>query len=214
MNKQEVLKVLGLADPFAGFSPVPDTKLWGWNGDRAIFGRLVKEVRPALVIEVGSWLGQSAVTMAVACAAEGLPAALVCVDTWLGSLEHWRQPDLRQHLELVNGYPTFYRRFLSNMVTSGVHGRVVPMPMPSTIAARFLKAAGVQAQLIYLDGSHDEKDMLSDLNDYWELLSPGGIIFGDDWPWESVARAVKAFCASRSGLGYRLDAINWMIRKA
>jgi predicted O-methyltransferase YrrM len=70
----------------------------------------------------------------------------------------------------------------------------------------------VKADLIYIDGSHDEKDVYDDLSVYWDLLSPGGVVFGDDWPWEQVSNAVKAFCADK-GRAYQVHDINWLIQK-
>jgi predicted O-methyltransferase YrrM len=213
MNKQELLKTLNLKDCFSGFSSIPETKLWGWNGDRQIFPALIEHLKPSLIIEVGSWMGQSAVNMASSCKALGLTnTSVICIDTWLGSKEHWRDPSLVGHLELEHGYPTFYRRFLSNVNNAGVSDFVVPVPMPSQIGASYLKDFNLQAELIYIDGSHDEKDVYDDLVAYWDLLAPGGVIFGDDWPWDSVANAVKAFCAEKA-CSYQVHDINWIIRK-
>ena len=50
--------------------------------------RLITELRPRLVIEVGCWKGASAVATAKALRARGLETPLICVDTWLGSAEH------------------------------------------------------------------------------------------------------------------------------
>lgn len=213
MNKKELLEKLRLPDAFENFTPVPNTKLWGWNGDRRIFPALIQQVKPKLIIEVGSWMGLSAANMANSCVAlEMKDTTVVCVDTWLGSKEHWRDPELLKHLELENGYPTFYKRFLTNMVQAGVKDLIVPVPMPSQIGASFLKDFQLQADMIYIDGSHDEKDVFDDLTAYWDLLSPGGVVFGDDWPWDSVSNAVKAFSAF-AGVPYTVDDINWIIRK-
>lgn len=213
MNKKTLLEKLNLKDPFEDFEIVPNTKLWGWNGDSGIFPALIQQLRPSLIIEVGSWMGQSAANMASSCKALGLEdAAVICVDTWLGSKEHWRDPNLVQHLELKNGYPTFHKRFMTNMVNAGVSDRVLPVPMPSQIAASYLKDFGLQAELIYVDGSHDEKDVFDDLMAYWDLCAPNGFIFGDDWPWLQVSSAVKAFCAEK-GCVYSVFGINWVIRK-
>lgn len=215
MNKKQLLEVFGLPDPFEGFSVVPDTKLWGWNGDRELFTELIVDVKPSLIIEVGSWMGQSASTMARACQMnpETEDTVVICVDTWLGSKEHWRDPELIHHLELVNGYPTFFLRFMTNMVNAGVQDNIVPVPMPSQIAASYLKDFSLKADLIYIDGSHDEKDVYDDLYAYWDLLAPGGSVFGDDWSWRTVSDAVKAFSAC-IGVPYQaLDTVNWVIRK-
>jgi len=213
MKKQELLEKMNLLDAFEGFTPVPGTKLWGWNGDRPIFPTLVQQAKPKLIIEVGSWMGQSAANMANSCLAMGLnDTTVICIDTWLGSKEHWRDPELQKHMELVNGYPTFYRRFLTNMIQAGVKDLVLPVPMPSQIAASFLKDFSLQAELIYIDGSHDEKDVFDDLTAYWDLVTPGGVVFGDDWPWASVSNAVKAFSAEK-GVPYNVNDINWLIFK-
>jgi predicted O-methyltransferase YrrM len=214
MRKQELLAKISIPDAFQDFTPVPETKLWGWNGDRQIFPALVDQFKPKLIIEVGSWMGQSAANLATSCKKFGLvDTTLICIDTWLGSKEHWRDPSLIGHLELVNGYPSFYRRYLTNMYNAGVSDMVVPIPLPSQIAASFLKDfPDVKADLIYIDGSHDEKDVYDDLSVYWDLLSPGGVVFGDDWPWEQVSNAVKAFCADK-GRAYQVHDINWLIQK-
>ncbi len=52
-------------DPYAGFEPLPPVYV-GWNlgGDSPLFHELIEQVRPQTVIEVGTWLGGSAVTKA------------------------------------------------------------------------------------------------------------------------------------------------------
>lgn len=213
MNKQTLLSLLELPDAFQDFQPVPNTNLWGWNGDRAIFPALVEQVKPQLIIEVGSWMGQSAVNLASSVKRLGLTdTSVICIDTWLGSKEHWRDKELMKHLELVNGYPSFQRRFLTNIVQAGVADYVVPIPMPSQIGASFLKDFNLKADLIYIDGSHDRKDVFDDLTAFWPLLADGGALFGDDWPWDGVSGAVKAFCA-KTGVPYQVADINWILRK-
>ena len=49
-----------------GFNPLP-TDLHGWNGKSDIFAKLIEEVRPKRIVEIGSWKGQSTITMAKAC---------------------------------------------------------------------------------------------------------------------------------------------------
>jgi hypothetical protein len=66
--------------------------------------------------------------------------------------------------------------------------------------------------MIYIDGSHSFVDVFADIMAYWDLLEAGGILFGDDWPWESVSSAVKA-AAAELGLPPIVSGINWAFQK-
>jgi len=170
--------------------------LHGWGGDSPAFAELIKEVRPSLVIEVGTWKGASAVSMADAAVGEGLSTKIVCVDTWLGALEfRTDQNDVERFraLECRHGYPQVYYRFLANVCHRGHQHRIVPFPMDSASAALWFMSHGVKAGLIYIDASHEEEAVYQDLVDYLQLLAPGGKIFGDDWNWAAVRASVSTF---------------------
>ena len=57
---------------------------------------------------------------------------------------------------------------------------------------------------IYIDGSHEYQDVLSDLEGAWKIVKPGGIIAGDDYGenilvWgDTIKRAVDDFCWKKS----------------
>lgn len=38
-------------------------QLTGWNGNKPIFRELIEKIKPTTIIEVGTWKGQSAITM-------------------------------------------------------------------------------------------------------------------------------------------------------
>jgi hypothetical protein len=172
--------------------------LAGWGGDSNAFAELIREVKPEFIIEVGSWKGASAVTMADAMEAEGIDGKILCVDTWLGALEFWSDqsdPERFGALECIHGFPSVYYRFLANICHRGHQQRIVPFPLPSTAAALWMMRTDLRADLIYLDGSHEEEDVYQDLIDYYTLLKPKGKIFGDDWGWSGVRAAVERFAA-------------------
>lgn len=215
MNKSALLKVLGWEDPWQSFDSQQVPHLWGWGSSEEtapFLAQLVQWIHPALLIEVGTWLGASAVDLVKACQAQRLDSCLLCVDTWLGSLEHWLNPEYRNHLHLQQGYPHYYPLFLANLYHAQVANQVIPVPLPSTIAARLLQHHQIQADLIYVDGSHEPQDVWLDLQAYWPLLRAGGVLAGDDWGWPGVADVLEQFCRSQH-VHVEITGLHWVIKK-
>lgn len=170
--------------------------LAGWGSLSAAFSQMVREVRPGLIIEVGSWKGASAIEMAGVVEQEELDTKILCIDTWLGALEFrldQNDPERFLALECEHGYPRVYYRFLANVCHAKHSQRIIPFPLDSATAALWLMTHGIKADLIYIDGSHEEEAVYNDLLDYREVLSSRGRMFGDDWDWASVRSAISAF---------------------
>lgn len=188
----------------------------GWGGDSAAFKELITRIRPKTIVEVGTWKGASALTMAQATKELGLDAQILCVDTWLGALEFWTQhddPERYKALKLINGYPSVYYQFLANVCHQGFQDRIVPFSQTASTAALWLRYWGLTADLIYIDASHEEEDVHQDLCSYWDLVSPGGILFGDDYSWDGVRLAVERF-AREIGQKVTFCADKWLMERA
>lgn len=161
------------------FQPFPKD-LHGWQSDSPVFKELIEETQPKNIVEVGTWKGASAVTMAKAARELGLDTKIYCVDTWLGSLEF--QENERKYGKtwdrmLKHGYPQVYYQFLSNIIHEGVVDMIEAVPMVSRDAAPFVP----EAELIYIDANHYYQAVLEDIWAFWAKLKPGGVIFGDDY---------------------------------
>jgi hypothetical protein len=188
--------------------------LQGWGSDHPVFGQLMSRFKPGLVIEVGTWKGASVVHMAELAKKLSLPTKFICVDTWLGDDRAWSNSEYRKGLMLRNGYPSLFRQFVFNLRSRNLIDDVFPLPLSSNAAARLLKRSGVVADMIYIDGGHEEDDVALDLKLYYELLRPGGAMFGDDYSpeWIGVVRAVNRFCADR-GLVLSTGGAKWFLAK-
>ena len=188
---------------FEGIQPSGVANVQGWNSDQPLFKELIEKTRPTVIIEVGTWLGASAIHMAKICRELGLQTTIYCVDTWLGAEEFWtskahtEERDLRQK----NGYPQVYFDFLANVVQHECQDLIVPIPNTSTIGNIILQDRRVLADLIYIDGSHEYQDVKTDVLAYKKLLSPKGLMFGDDIAWGSVKMAVSEVCSNHREMG-------------
>jgi len=199
-----------------GLAYVPEhpLDLQGWGSTDAIFEELIIEIKPNIIVEVGTWKGASAIHMAEMVKKHNLNTKIYCIDTWLGAEEFWTSAKgtPERNLFLKNGYPSIYYRFLSNVFHTKNENIIIPIPNTSHIGAVILKYYNIKPDLIYIDGSHLYGDVLSDLNDYYGLLDNGKIIFGDDLNWESVSKAVNDFCLSKN-ISYKNVNSKWIINK-
>ena len=217
-DPEALLHAIHAVDPYAGFAyatiPFDDQ---GWGSRSPAFAKLVARIRPRLCIEVGTWKGASAIELASHLEHLGLTdSKILCIDTWLGALEMWGDhSDNERHgsLALKHGYPQLYYQFLANVCHKGMQQRIIPFPLPSVTAAQWLSLRGVRAELIYIDGSHEEEDVFADLTDYWDLLAAGGVMFGDDYSWTGVRMAVNRFTSEhRLQLDHLED--KWLLAKS
>lgn len=169
--------------------------LTGWGSTHPIFRTAIAHYRPKLVIEVGSWKGGSAIHMAGVMKELGIDGEIVCVDTWLGAPIAWtREPELKVSLNLSDGYPQLYRTFARNVVDAGVADIVTPLPASSDGGFAVLRHFGVSADVIYIDADHEYDAVRRDLKNYVTLLSPRGVLIGDDFGcWPGVTQAAKEF---------------------
>jgi len=211
------LSDLHATNPYTGFNVKKyPQNVDGWGSDAPIFDELVERVRPSLIIEIGSWKGASAIHMADASKKIGLDTAIVCVDTWLGSLEMWTDqsdPSRYGSLGLKHGYPQLYYQFLANVVRAGHQDCIIPFPTTSLIGARWFGKRSIQADLIYIDASHDYDDVLADMRAYWPLVRPGGVLFGDDrLTFIDVDRALTTF-SREIGVQPIADERFWQLHK-
>lgn len=193
-----LLPIFHEISPYEGFnSSVFEEDLQGWGSESPVFDVIIERIQPQLIIEVGTWKGASAVRMADILKKNKINAAIICVDTWLGEANHWYRPEWRSSLQLKNGFPNFYYQFLANVMKHGHEDTIIPVPQTSRSACDWFRKSGLLPNIIYLDGSHEEALVSLDCHDFWELLAPGGVLFGDDYGGnlnKGVKRAVDKFC--------------------
>jgi len=165
-------------------------EIYGWNYISKAFDVLDK-LKPKKCLEIGSYLGGSTVTILTKCP----ESTITCIDTWLGWAGNYITKEGRNEasIYLYQGYPTLFHRFKENMEIRGLGNRIRAIPLPSSEAYEALKSNGDSFDFIYVDGSHRYRDVFYDLECYWNLLNPGGIMMLDDYE-NSYWTEVKTAC--------------------
>jgi hypothetical protein len=194
-----VLRSLDLGDPWReSAGPDRTLDLQGWRSDHPFLVEAVAQMPSAVVVEVGVWKGGSTIAMAKELERRWGDGVVISVDTFLGSSEHYRNPEWKASLQIEGGYPTLYRTFASNVVHEGLTGYVVPLPLDSVNAAHLLHQSGVVADVVHVDAGHDYQSVSTDLSLWFGILKPGGIMVCDDYSseWPEVIQAVDEFTSS------------------
>jgi methyltransferase family protein len=187
----------------------------GWNSTHPLFEDLLRQVKPTVVVEVGSWKGASIIHMAKIARTLNLTTKFICVDTWLGSNDVlWLEPQYRKSLLLRHGYPSMFRQFILNIMANEVADDIYPLPMTSSSGYHLLKKLGISPERIYIDSGHEEDEIAIDIKLYFDLLAGGGCLLGDDYhhSWIGVVRAVNRFCADK-GLPLNVSGEKWHVMK-
>jgi predicted O-methyltransferase YrrM len=199
-----------------GFEPLPETAVQGWNGDHPALAKYAKQCWGSFaIIDVGVWKGMSTISMAKAIKEAGLDGVVIGVDTFLGSPEHFF---MREQFDRKHGFPNLAHIAMSNIYHAGVQDHVILLPTTSVTAVDVLKRVGMRgnegAAMIHIDAAHEYEEAIRDLNEYWEILRPGGTLVGDDYvvPWHGVIKAAGEFSAKLQ-LPMEVEAPKFIIRK-
>jgi hypothetical protein len=193
----ELMALFHQTSPYEGFDPSehPDD-MQGWGSEDPIFEEVIRAIKPSVIVEVGSWKGASAISMAKIVQSSGLKSKIICVDTWLGSPEHFlgADPTWWSSLRMRHGYPQLYFTFLANVVRQGVQDLIIPLASTSESAAMILASKQVRPDMVYIDAAHEYEPALRDFRAYWRLLSDTGVLLGDDYiGWSGVTQAANEF---------------------
>lgn len=158
------------------------TNQWFAQAAKPVWSQLIPKLKPRRILEIGSFEGASACFL-IDVLASMQPIELHCVDTWSGGIEHHPGGMAAADMSLVEA------RFANNVgaaiarasfavdlkIHKGLSGRVLPELIVGNQANSF--------DFIYIDGSHQAPDVLSDAVMAFQLLRVRGIMVFDDYLW-------------------------------
>ncbi len=172
---------------------------------------VIRQYRPKFWLELGSFVGGSALNVASSVKKNNTETGIICCDPFCGDVNMWDWiknplPSLKgidgkpyDFLKLENGIPTIYQRFLANIVFSGHSDIITPIQITSIVGIRLIERLYKQQRIselpsvVYLDSAHEVDETYLELVNAWRCLSSGGILFGDDWDWKAVKKDVTKF---------------------
>ena len=140
--------------------------------------QILPSLRPEKVLEIGSYEGASTVYLIENLTLNNEKLELHCVDTWGGGIEHVSS-DMHAVEERFKNNVKVARGAASNPFILETHKGF------SDICLARLLAEGKAGyfDFIYVDGSHQAPDVLTDAVLGFKLLRVGGVMGFDDYLW-------------------------------
>lgn len=145
---------------------------------------MIKALPPkAVMAEVGVWRGYFSIEILN----HANVGKLYLIDSWENFDADHNEESFKECLHTLRGHLP--------------GGRVEVIRNRSLDAVKDFKEASLDA--VYIDASHDYKDVLDDLRAWRRIIKPGGVILGHDYTRNEMARrlhfgvieAVETFCA-------------------
>jgi hypothetical protein len=176
------------------------------NG-RDLIEDLIRDRRVSVLLEIGSFLGGSALRWLRASPEVVVVAVDPWQDGWAGDyLAGLGYPDQRERLDAPDG---LYEQFLRNVRPFAE--RVIPVRAPSPEVLDALARLGLQPDLVFIDATKLTAD-LATAGELW----PAAVLTGDDWSLAGgesrfpMREIVQRF-AERRGLAVVRKSESWVI---
>ena len=178
MKKERINKALMIMSLMLTFSSINSSRIYekihvlpldmhGWlcSENKKHLKKFITDKKIKIIVEVGVWLGKSAIYMASLLPDDGV---LYAIDHWEGQY-YWQNPGK----DIMDRMPTLYQQFLSNVIHNGLKKKIIPIKLSSLEAAEELR---IKADLIYIDASHTEIDVFNDVIAWSKKLNENGIM--------------------------------------
>ena len=161
----------------------PALAIPGWMTREELAWLAVMARHAQVIVEIGSYQGRSTTALADHC-----PGVVYAIDPWEG-------PCLREDCTTAPNDWAVWSAFATHLAAHLASGRVVALRMSSAMGLARLRAAEVEADLVFLDGDHRQEAVAEDLAAAWPLVRSGGKLAGHDYrnaTWPGVTQAVDA----------------------
>lgn len=158
-------------------------------GELVHFVAASRPKQPLRIVEIGSWVGESAIAMHQGFGPFG--GTVFCVDTWEGSLT-----DMSSVIAKEVGFEKLFDVFKDNVGDLLDKSIKVFRGESVQVASEFEDPQNVD--MVFIDADHSYNSVKADIQAWLRHVAPTGIIAGHDWTdgFPGVAKAVKEICDS------------------
>jgi len=154
------------------------------------------ENRPIKYLEIGTFYGANAISVAKSYAAHP-ESNVYCVDPWL---------DYADYPEYKNKQESTYDAFKQNVANSGEENKIIIRRGFSN--NELLKFEDSFFDIIYVDGNHEPEYVLEDAVLSFRKLKTGGVMIFDDYGWGGPDLTKRGIDGFLSGYHKKIRVLN------
>ena len=145
---------------------------------------ILEALKPTRILEIGSFEGRSACYLIEKCPSlVASPVSITCIDTWEGGIEHQAGGFVEAVMTDVERRFDHNTRLALGRTAGPVSLRKEKQLSRDALAGLIASGQMESFDLIYIDGSHEATDVLTDAILAFPLLRIGGTLIFDDYIW-------------------------------
>ena len=169
---------------------------------------LAQESPTDRILELGSFVGKSAIVMASALKDAGRKGTILCIDRFANNIKWWGPGH--------PSYPEALKSFWEHADYIGVSDYLVAIQSEITTAISRMQG---KFGMIYIDGGHTLENVIPNALWAWENLVEGGILLFDDYDhagthtWKDVKTCVDCLLVKWQRPIYKQAALMAAIKK-
>lgn len=192
--------------------------VFGWTDFEEIYTRMVDEFDDCTFVEIGSFMGKSAVMMGELIKERKKNIKLVCIDLFptKEELKVYQSIGAGQggsdagEAKYINDLPkSLLDTFVENIRNNGVDDVIIPIKSDSHKCISLFQDNSMP--FVFVDASHEYEIVLQDIKLWWPKIKTGGVLAGHDY-YQNVAKAVHEFF-DPLGITVERYTSSWFVRK-
>ena len=165
----------------AAVSDYEFTNQW-FDLNRRAWDDLITRLSPSKILEIGAFEGRCTCYLINQLAREEA-LSLHCIDTWQGGIEHQSGGQAESDMNAVEIRFRKNTEFAISLAAQPVN-LVIDKAKSSDALSRLIANGESSFDFIYIDGSHQAPDVLTDAIMSFQLLKVGGVMVFDDYIWD------------------------------
>ena len=162
---------------------------WFRDGAKNIWNNIIPIYSPKKILEIGSYEGQATCYL-IEHLGNLQTIEITCIDTWEGGFEH------KEHGTDMSAVEKRFHDNIQFAASSVLNFPFVEIRKGTSeieLMKLFLEGRQNYYDFIYIDGSHETVDVLSDAVLSFKLLAPEGLMIFDDYCWASGVKNLDYF---------------------